>query len=85
MKLDSKKFPALEKILASDPAGVNDELKALKNIKALLQDFFSVGDPVSPDQMGFLIQIGDIADHYANKKPSKDPSDSDPNMPDWLK
>jgi hypothetical protein len=64
MKLDEKKFPTLQKILASDPAGVNDELKAFQNIKALLIDFFSLGDPVSPDQMGYLTQIGDIADHY---------------------
>jgi predicted metal-dependent enzyme (double-stranded beta helix superfamily) len=80
MKLDQKKFPAIASILT---AGA-DESKALKNIKALLQDFFSLKDPVSPDQMGFLIQIGDIVDYHTNKRSSQDPSDLDPNKPDWL-
>jgi len=81
MKLDEKKFPTLQKVLAAEDS---NELKAFRNIKALLQDFFSLGDPVTPDQMGVLTQLGDIANYYANKG-SEYASDQDPNRPDWSK
>jgi hypothetical protein len=61
VKLDSKKFPAIAALLT---AGDN-ETKAFKNIKTLLNDFFALGGKVSPDQMGVLNQISEIVDHYS--------------------